>query len=234
MGASVLWELTRLRRYMGGAIGVALYALGVVLLGILAPLYLRLAFMELPPLLIYACLPWLFVPPVVAESIASGSERELRPSERTQRRDWLYGKIGASAVYGWISVMLILVLALVSLRLSAGRFLAPPALFAVGLLLISAASALSAASFAAAVSISARSSRGVKRAMRQALLLLVVILLYVSRQPWSWKRRFAVPETGQGFLEFALVVSIAFVGLSASLVRLALHASEPAQLRLNL
>jgi hypothetical protein len=234
MGASVLWELTRLRRYLGGSTGQAFYVLSIVVLGILAPLYLRFEFLELPALLIYACVPWLFVPPVVAESIASESERELRPSERAQRRDWLYGKVGAAAVYGWISVVLILVLALVSLRLSAGRFFALPVLFAVGLVLISVASALFAASFATAVSIGARSARGVKRGMRQGLLLLVVVLLYVSRQPWAWKRRFLVPETGQAFLEFAVVVAVVFVGLSAGLVRLALQVSEPTEIRLNL
>src|SRR5580700_1969532 len=109
MGASVLWELARLRRYMGGAVGVAFYVLGVTLLGIVAPWYLGFAFLELPALLIYACLPCLFVPPVLAESVAGASERELRPSERAQRRDWLYGKIGAAAVYGWLSVVFILV-----------------------------------------------------------------------------------------------------------------------------
>jgi len=219
---------------MGGATGLTLYALGVLVLGVVAPLYLGFAFLEVPPLLIYACLPWLFVPPVVAESIASASERELRPSERAQRRDWLYGKVGAAAVYGWASVVLILTLACVSLGVSAGRFLVPPMLYAVGLMLISLGSTLFAAAFAATVSIGARSARGVKRGMRQGLLLLVVVLLYVSRQSWSWKRQFLVPETGQGFLEFALVVSIVLVGMSAALVRLALHASEPAEIRLNL
>lgn len=229
MGASVLWELTRLRRFMGGAAGTAFYILAVFVLGIAAPLYLRFEFLELPVLLIYACLPWLFVPPVVAESIASGSERELRPTEPAQRHDWLYGKVGAAAIYGWLSVVLILALALLALRIAV-----PPFLFLLGLALCSAASALFAASFAAAVSVSARSARGVKRGMRQGLLLLVVVLLFISRQSWSWKRRFLVPQTGQGFLEFCLVVSVVFFVLSAGMVRLALHASEPQEIRLNL
>ncbi len=234
MGASVVWELTRLRRYLGGTTGVAVYVLGVLALGIVAPLYLRFAFVELPALLVYACLPWLFVPPVMAESLASDSERELRPSAAAQRREWLYGKVGAAAVYGCASAVLILVLALLSLRVFTGRSLIPPVPFAFGLLLISASSALLAASFAAALSTGARSARSVKRAMRQGLLLLVVILLFVSRQPWSWKRRFALPETGQGFLEFALVVSVVFAAVSAALVRVVLHATEPVELRLNL
>jgi hypothetical protein len=234
MGTNVLWELTKLRRHMGGTTGVAFYVLGVVVLGIAVPSYLRFEFLEVPALVIYACLPWLLVPPVVAESIASESEREFKPTEPGQRRDWLYGKVGAAVVYGWLSAMLILVLALMSLRLWAGRFLAPPMLVAVGLVLISMASAMFAASFAAAVSIGARSARGVKRGMRQGLLLLVVIFLYLSRQPWGWKRRFAVPETSRSFLELALVISIVLVGVSVGLVRLALHASEPAEIRLNL
>jgi hypothetical protein len=234
MGTNVFWELTRLRRYLGGTTSVAFYVLGVVALGIVAPLYLRFEFLELPALLIYACLPCLFVPPVVAESIASESERELRPAAREQRRDWLYGKVGAAAVYGWVSVVLILVLAFISLGVATGRVIAPPMLFLVGLALISLASTLFAASFAAAVSVGASSARGVKRAMRQGLLLLVVVFLFVYRQPWSWKRRFPVPETGQTFLEFALLVSVVLAGLSAVLIRLALHASEPAEIRLNL
>ena len=232
MHESILWELTKLRRHMGGTAGMAIYLMGVVLLGIIAPLYFGFAFLEVRVLLLYAFLPLLLAPPVVAESVAG--ERELKPDTSAQRREWLYGKIGAGAVYGWLSVVVILVLAIVSLRVSLGSFLDLPMLFVAGLALVSLASALFAASLAATVSMGARSAKAAKRTMRQGLLLLLIVLLYLSRQPWAWMRRLAVPETGPAFLEFSVVISVVLVGFSAGLAKLALRSVESTEIRLNL
>jgi hypothetical protein len=217
---------------MGGVAGVALFVLVVVVLGVIAPLYFSLGFMTLRVLLTYTCLPFLVVPPIVAESVAG--ERELKPESRVQRRDWLYGKVGAGALYGWASVWFILALAIASLRASVGRFLPPSAPFGLGLVLLSLASSLFAAAFAAAVSMGARSVKGAKRTMRQGVLLLLIVVIFLWRQSWPWARRLAVPETGAGFLEFSVVISVVLAGFSAGLVRLALHASDTAEIRLNL
>jgi hypothetical protein len=232
MGESILWELRKLRRYMGGAAGATLYILGVALLGIAAPLCFGFALVNVRVLLMYAFLGLLLAPPVVAESVAS--ERELRPASHAQRRDWLYGKVGAGALYGWISVAFILALAIASLRVFFGRFLSLPAFFAVGLASVSLASSMFAASLAAAVAMGARTAKDAKRKMRQGLLLLLVILLFLARQPWAWTHRFAVPEIGSSFLEFALVISVVLVGLAVGLVKLALHSAESIGIRLNL
>lgn len=232
MHESILWELTKLRRHMGGTAGVALYLLGVAVLGIVAPLYFGFALVEVRVFLMYACLPLLLAPPVVAESVAG--ERELKPESSAQRREWLYGKIGAGTVYGWLSVVLILVLASVSLRLSLGPFLDLPIMFVAGLALVSFASALFAASLAAAIAMGARSAKAAKRTMRQGLLLVLIVLLYLSRQPWAWTRRLAIPETGPAFLEFAFVMTVVLVGFSVGLAKLALHSVESTEIRLNL
>jgi len=232
MGESILWELTKLRRHMGGTAGVSLYGLGAVVLGIVAPLYFGFALIEVRVLLMYACLPLLLAPPVVAESVAG--ERQLKPETSAQRREWLNGKIGAGAVYGWVSVVVILGLALVSLRASLGTFPDLPLLFVAGLALVSLASSLFAASLAAAVAMGARSAKAAKRTMRQGLLLLLIVLLYLSRQPWAWTRRLAVPESGPGFLELSLVISVVLVGFSAGLAKLAMHSVESTEIRLNL
>ncbi len=234
MGENILWELTKLRRHMGGAAGVVLYVTGVVVLGVLAPWYLGFDFVDLPILLTYACLPLLLVAPVVAESVAGESERTLKPAEAGQRRAWLSGKVGAGALYGWISTIFILALAITSLRLAVGRFLPPPAPLAVGLVLVSLATLFFAASLAAAVAMGARSARDAKRAIRQGLLLLLVFLIYFSRLSGSWKRHLAIPATGAGFVEFAFVVSLGLAGVSVILLRVALNRSEPVELRLNI
>ncbi|HLN00595.1 MAG TPA: hypothetical protein VK335_15010 [Bryobacteraceae bacterium] len=232
MGESILWELTKLRRHMGGTAGVSLYVLCVAVLGIVAPLYFGFALVEVRVLLMYACLPLLFVPPAVAESVAG--ERELKPDTSAQRREWLNSKIGAGAVYGWLSVVVTLALALVSLRVSLGSYLDLPLLFASGLALVSLASSLFAACLAAAVATGARSAKAAKRTMRQGLLLLLIVLLYLSRQPWAWTRRLAIPENGPGFLEFTVVLSVVLVGFSAGLAKLAMHSVESTEIRLNL
>jgi hypothetical protein len=204
----------------------------VVVLGVIAPLYFSLGFMTLRVLLTYTCLPFLLVPPIVAESVAG--ERELKPESRAQRRDWLYGKVGAGALYGWVSVWFILALAITSLSASVGGFLPPSPPVGLGLVLLSLASSVFAASFAAAVSMGARSVKGAKRTMRQGVLLLLIVIIFLSRQSWPWARRLAVPETGTGFLEFSVVISVVLAGFSAGLVKLALHASDTAEIRLNL
>lgn len=234
MGENILWELTKLHRHMGGTAGVVLYVVGVVVLGVLAPWYLGFDFVNLPILLTYACLPLLLVTPVLAESVAGESERSLKPAEAVQRRAWLSGKVGAGALYGWISTMFILALAIASLRLAMGRFLPPPPSLAVGLVLVSLASSFFAGSLAAAVAMGARSARDAKRTIRQGLLLLLVLLIYFSRLSGSWKRRFAIPATGAGFLEFAFVVSVGLAGASLILLRVALNRSEPSEIRLNI
>jgi hypothetical protein len=234
MGENILWELTKLRRHMGGTVGLVLYVTGVVVLGVLAPWYLGFDFVNLPILLTYACLPLLLVAPVVAESVAGESERALKPAEPSQRPAWLSGKIGAGALYGWISTMFILALAIASLRLAAGRFLPPPVPLAVGLVLISLATSFFAASLTAAVAMGARSAGDAKRGIRQGLLLLLVLLILFSRLSGSWKRHFAIPATGAGFLEFAFVVSLGLAGVSVILLRVALNRAEPAEIRLNI
>jgi len=232
MGEAILWELTKLRRHMGGTAGVSLYGLCVAVLGIVGPLYFGFALVEVRVLLMYACLPLLFTPPVVAESVAG--ERELKPEIGGQRREWLNGKIGAGAVYGWLSVAVVLTLTVVSLRVSFGSFPDLPLLFITGLTLVSLASSLFAACLAAAVAMGARSAKAAKRTMRQGLLLLLIVLLYLSRQPWAWTRRFAVPESGPSFLEFTVVISIVLLGFSVALAKLALHSAASTEIRLNL
>lgn len=232
MGESVVWELSKLQRHMGGTAGVTVYVLGILVLGVVAPLYFGFAFASARVLLLYTFLPLLLAPPVVAESVAG--EKELKPENPAGRREWLYSKVGAGMVYGWISVGLILAMALLSLRLSEGRFLVLPMQFLTGLVLVSLASAFLAASLAAAVAMGARSAKAAKRTMRQGLLLLVIVLLYLSRQAWAWTHRFAVPETGPRFLEYALVICIVFTGLALGLVKLALHSAESTEIRLNL
>jgi len=232
MGDAVLWELTKLRRHVGGTAGLSLYGLCVAALGIVAPLYFGYALLEARVLLMYACLPLFFVPPAVAESVAG--ERELKPETTAQRREWLNGKIGAGAVYGWVSVAVTFALTFVSLRLSLGHFPDVPMLFVAGLTLVSLASSLFAACLAAAVSMGARGAKAAKRAMRQGLLLLLVVLLYLSRQPWTWTRRFAIPESGSSFLEFTVVIAVVLVGFSVALAKLALHSADSDEIRLNL
>ena len=232
MGENVLWELTKLGRHMGSTAGVSLYGLGVVVLGVVAPLYFGLALIDVRALVAYAFLPLLFVPPVMAESIAG--ERELKPKTSGQRHEWLAGKIGAGAIYGWLSVVISLTLAIVSLRISRGRFPGLPLLFVCGLVLLSLASALFATSLAAAISISARNAKAAKRTIRQGLLLLLIVILFLSRQSWEWTRRFAIPETGPNFLEFAVVLSVVLVGFSLGLAKLASHSVDSTEIRLNL
>jgi len=234
MAESILWELTKLPRHMGGTKGVAFYVFGVVLLGVLAPWYLGFDFADVPVLVIYACLSLLLVPPVVAESVAGESERALRPAEAARVREWLLAKVGAGALYGCISTVFILALAIASLRLALGRFLPPPALLAAGLALISLAVSFFAAAVGAAVAMGARSPKHAKRDLRQGLLLLLVFLIFFCRLSGAWKRRLALPTTGAGFVEFAVVTSIGLTGVSVGLLRLALTRSEPEEIHLNI
>ncbi len=229
---NILWELTKLRRHMGGTAGLTLYVFGIVTLGILAPTYFGYAIFQARVLLMYSWLPLLLTPPVMAESVAG--ERELKPESSARLREWVYGKIGSGAVYGWISVLVILTLAILSLRASLGRFLDLPIQFLAGLGLVSLASSAFAASLGAVVAIGARSVKSAKRTVRQGLLLVVIVLMYFARQPWAWTRRLAIPQNGPAFLEFAAVISVVCAGFAVGLTKLALHSVESTEIRLNL
>jgi len=232
MAENILWELTKLRRHMGGTSGVVLYLTGACVLGILAPWYFGLSFAEARVMLLYACLPLLLTPPVMAESVAG--ERELKPESVTERRRWLNSKIGAGALYGWLSALIILAMVMASLRVSIGRFLELPLLFVAGLAIVSAAASVFAATLAAAVAMGARSAKAAKRTLRQGLLLLLIVLLYVSRQPWAWTRRLAIPENAPRFLEFSTVIAVVLTAFALALARLASHSVESSEIRLNL
>jgi hypothetical protein len=235
MRRAIMQELSQLPRRMGGRTGVLIYAFALLALGILLPWHLSFDFLDAMVLLAYACLPALLVAPVVAESFAGDREREQIPATSEERRRSMYAKVAAGALYGWISALVALVLGIATVNLSFTRWILPPALLAIDLVLMSLAVSVSAASIAAAVSVRARSAKHAKRTLRQGFLLLLVLVVYYSRfMPVEWKRRVTVPDALSGFTEFTVVISVALLGLSGGLLKLALTRADDTEIRLNL
>src|SRR5258706_15549935 len=121
MRRAILQELSQLPRRMGGMTGVLIYGFALVALGILLPWRLGFDFLDAMILLAYACLPALLVAPVVAESFAGDRERAHIPATYEERRQSLYAKVAAGALYGWISALLALVIGIVTVNLSLTR-----------------------------------------------------------------------------------------------------------------
>ena len=235
MRRALMQELSQLPRRMGGRTGVLIYAFAMLALGILLPWHLSFDFLDAMVLLAYACLPALLVAPVVAESFAGDRERAQIPAALEERRQSMYAKVAAGALYGWISALAALVLGIATVNFSFTRWILPPALLAIDLALMSLAVSVSAASIAAAISVRARSAKYAKRTLRQGFLLLLVLVVYYSRfMPVEWKRRVTVPDALQGFTEFIVVISGALLGLSGGLLKLALTRADDTAIRLNL
>jgi hypothetical protein len=235
MRRAIMQELSQLPRRMGGRTGVLIYAFGLLALGILLPWHLSFDFLHAMVLLAYACLPALLVAPVVAESFAGDGERAPIPATLEERRRSMYAKVAAGALYGWTSALVALVLGIATANLSFTRWILPPALLAIDLALMSMAVSVAAAGVAAAVSVRARSAKHAKRTLRQGFLLLLVLVVYYSRfMPVEWKRRVTVPEALSGFTEFTVVISVALLGLSGGLLKLALTRADDTEIRLNL
>lgn len=235
MRRAIMQELSQLPRRMGGMTGVLIYAFALLALGILLPWHLSFDFLDSMVLVAYACLPALLVAPVVAESFAGDRERAQIPAGVEERRRLLYAKVAAGALYGWISALLALVMGLVTVSLSSTRWILPPALLAIDLALMSLAVSVSTASISAAVSVGARSAKYAKRTLRQSFLLLLVLVIYYSRfMPVEWKRHVTVPGAVSGFTEFVVVISVALIGLSGGLLKLALTRAEDTEIRLDI
>ncbi len=235
MRRAITQELSQLPRRMGGMTGVSIYAFALITLGILLPWRLSFDFLDAKILLAYACLPALLVAPVVAESLAGDRERTQIPATSEERRQLLYAKVSAGALYGWISALLAIVMGLATVNLSLARWILPQTPLAMDLALMSLAVSFFTAAISAAVSVKARSAKYAKRSLRQGSLLLLVLAIYYSRfMPLAWKRRVTVPEALPGFTEFIVVASVALLGLGAGLIKVALNRGEDTEIRLNL
>ena len=235
MRRAILQELSQLPRRMGGMTGVLIYAFALLALGILLPWHLSFDFLDAMILLAYAGLPALLVAPVVAESFAGYCEQAQISATLEKRRQLLYAKVAAGALYGWTSALLALVMGLATVNVSFTRWILPPALLVIDLALVSLAVSVSTASISAAVSVKARSAKYAKRTLRQGLLLLLVLVIYYSRfMPVEWKRHVTVPGALPGLTEFIVVVSVVLLGLSAGLIKLALNRGEDTEIRLDI
>lgn len=235
MRRAIMQELSQLPRRMGGTTGVLIYSFALLALGILLPWHLGFDFLDAMVLLAYACLPALLVAPLVAESFAGDRERAQVSAAVAERRQLMYAKVAAGALYGWISALVALVMGIATVGLSAARWILPPALLAIDLALISLAVSVSAASIAATVSVRARSAKYAKRILRQGFLLLLVLVIYYARfMPVEWKRHMTVPGAVSGFTEFVVVISVTLLGLSGGLLKLAFTRAEDTEIRLDL
>src|SRR2546422_5757738 len=145
MRRAIVQELSQLPRRMGGMTGVLISAFAMLALGILLPRHLSLDFLDAMVLLAYACLPGLLVAPVVAESFAGDRERAQIPARLEERRQLLYARVAAGALYGWSSALLALVMGIATVSLSSTRWILPPAPLAMDLALMSLAVSVFAA-----------------------------------------------------------------------------------------
>lgn len=228
-------ELWQLPRRMGGAAGVLMYVLAIAAAGLFAPWYLGLDFLDIHILLACACLSVLVAGPVMAESVAGDRERAALPSSTQDYKTLLRAQLGAAALCGWIFALIILALAITTMRFAFGRLIGPPAAILIDVAAISLAVSLFAASLSAAVSSGAKSAKHARGNLRQGFLLVLVLVIYYARfMPQNWKEYLSFPITVSGFTGFIAVSCVLFVALSAGFMKLALARLEDTEIRLNL
>jgi hypothetical protein len=214
---------------MGAPAGVVFFAIAVLALGVLLPWYLNFGFFDPGILIAYASLSVMLVPPVVAESFADDQWKAAVANSANPRR-LLNAKVAAGALHGWISTGLIFALAMLTISAAMQRAIVPHWVVLFDLALISFAVSVFAASGAAAISVRAKSSRHAKRTLRQAFLLLLVIVIYGGRYlPGGW--RLAISER---FNAIALIACASLLIVAAGFLQLARVRAEDTEIRLEI
>jgi hypothetical protein len=225
----ILDELRQLPRRMGAPAGVVFFAIAVLALGVLLPWYLNFGFFDVAILIAYACLSVMLVPPVVAESFAD-DQWKAAVANSANPRAILHAKVAAGALHGWISTVLIFTLAMLTTSAATRRWTVPSWGVLFDLAVISFAVSVFAASGAAAISVRAKSAKQAKRTLRQAFLLLLVIVIYGSRYlPGGW--RVAI---SQRFNAIALIACAGLLIVAAGFLKLARVRAEDTEIRLEI
>ncbi len=159
-----------------------MHGIALALFGIGVPIYLGLGFLDVLLLMAYACLPWVFVTPLVAESTAGLAFEPEQPGAPPLSQQ-LVAKLLAASIYATCYGVLILTLGLsvVNMASHAPRLLLPSTTVLVWIVLVAAAGAFAFAALTVRIALRAKDVDEAKRNSRRLALLFIVLALAPAR-----------------------------------------------------
>lgn len=212
----VAYEIRWLPRRLGGWRGIALYTAFLLAVGYLFPSALGLTFLDPQILLAYACSAPFFVSSVAVEAFASKDD-DVPPKTA------LAGKLIAVTAFGWASAVLALTLGLVAVRVRVGAVVLPDAQFLTGILALGLSLALFTSVAAALLCLYMHPPQGAKVVLRRAFFIALVTVVLLARYgEVEWKDSFTELLLPESILRIAVIAMLAFCGLSAMGLVLAL------------
>lgn len=181
MGRHVIAEFYRLFRQNLHFRQMLLNTMGILLLGVVAPFYLGLGFLDILILMVYACLSWVFVTPLVADSTAGIAFQPELPAAPAGRI--LTARLLAATLYATLYGLVILTLALsvVNIYNRTGHILLPKTIVLFWVSLVALSGAFCFAALTVRIAVRAKNVEEAKRNSRRIALLFVVLALAPSK-----------------------------------------------------
>jgi len=214
-------ELTALPRRLGGSSGAVFFLVLFAVFGYLLPAGMGFDFLDPHLIVLYACSAPFFLASLVAESFS-------HPPEQGSNTSTLAGKVLVSCVFGWLCSLILLALGLGTLnfRLWNGAMVLPKTPFLLWVALLGFCLSLFTVSLAAALSLSARTSKTVKLIIRRGYAWILVALIIVARFGLlEWREAFSSMLTAEGIARLCGYGSLLLVAASAA--TLAIVARHP-------
>lgn len=165
------------------------YALAAVVFGYGVPARFGIDFLETYFLLAYACLPGVFVAPMVADSVL-----EWRPTSETERvsPSSLYrAQVLAAALFAWLWGMLVLVVAMMVANSATpiGKLVLPPAVVMANIVAFGTGLTLVASAAVGWLALNSKTAAEAKGNARRAFLLVLLAIVMYSRMGPAGARR---------------------------------------------
>lgn len=239
--ANIIWKefaelLMQRGRFRGGLVGMLIF---VGVFGVVMPLQTGREWVETPAgLIFFLWLPYLLVSGVTADTFAGERERhtlETLLASRLSDRSILFGKLGATILYGWGITLLNIALGLVTVNLAFGKgefLMFPPDLFA-GVLVLSLLVAAFGATLGTVVSLRAATVRQASQILSVVMLVVFIPLLLLPLIPSEWQARAVQTLMTMDIRQIGLGAMAILMVLDAGLLALNIRQFQRAKLILD-
>ena len=200
------WRLVPGR--LGGIPGVFLLLGFIGALGYMLPSSMGLGFLDPHLIVMYACSSPFFLSSVVAAAFFDPGE--------------LLGKVVACVLYGWLSSLLLLGMALTTVNVESwhGTAVLPETGFLAWALLLGLNLSLFTTGLGAALSLGNRDSQSVKRLLRSGFFWLLVAVVILARYGLlEWRESMTGLLTAEGMARLSGMASVVLAAVSALLLR---------------
>jgi len=223
-------------RFRGGLVGMLIF---VGVFGVVMPLQTGREWVETPAgLAFFLWVPYLLVSGVTADTFAGERERhtlETLLASRLSDRAILYGKLGATILYGWGITVLNILLGLITVNIAFGKgeFLMFEMDLFLGVLLLSFLVAVFGATLGTVVSLRASTVRQASQILSVLMMVVFVPILILPLIPVEWQAQAMQTVMNMDFKQIGLWAMGILLVLDAGLLVFTLSRFQRARLILD-